>query len=1056
MDKFVQLKSYNDTGQETGNIYPITKAELVVLKDNSNLQQTITDIDKIKEDNQFINSKLDIVTNFKETDGMLTYKDKPIITDVKNILATQILETEDRKFLSSKEKQNLFGLEKNIQTQFNETLNLIKQKVRFRGRYNTYDDLILDITDPEDNDMVIVDNDVKNNSINVIYYYSDNQWISIKKDSGNGEGWIASNTEPINKQSLWLDISSADVVLRYFNGASWINISGLKEVPASKVIQSRNLRFVSDKSDSILSKLEENLENGKLMYDGKIIGNENNYIDDLLSTNSSTFSSNKINELLSKKQSALNYVAENASRKGKANGYAPLNELSKINKEFLTQYNYCIDSIENISDIISPEHGSICYVESTSDLYVYTTKNVWVLISQKDNDEIQINKSNYNSIRNPSSDDDELNGYSIGSLWINTEIKKAYICTNSEAGNAQWELMTGSSNISVGKIIDFILNPEDFLIDGSKYKSEIPKMDLDNDVLQIKSNNIELTLNNDYTLINNELKTYIIFKQKPTTQLIGKIYVKDVNDNQMLKSIYDINNNGKVDFAEVADKSKGFISWKSNTKYELYNLVSYNGTIYSCISEHISNENFEIEKWRILNSDSLDISEFTTNDLEPTPSRNYISTNQLSYVNMIPDIINKSTNNETLAILNKKDIESINKDIEVTNDKLANLKFTNLVDTEKVLKPYAFLRTDTDGKVIIADSHPLFPIKRIIDCTNKGYDSIDVLKFNNLEMINQSTEGIFTFDLNVKSSDLKDMPQIHEHGKVLISDGNNNKYVLADKEQLTMSIENFHYQILDNEWIEKNGKFETTIFHDMRSMNLLVSFTDNEFIEDKSITYQLLDDTHIKVFSNVKKTINCVINCALGAGNGYWQYIMDWKKIDFVDDSIVRSDRAYSSNKLNEILSSYCEKNQYYSKLVSDSKYAVKQLEHNHENKSILDSFSKDSSGNIMFENQRLLTGFQAFDISLEQLVNNEELTETYDFITISQQHKIQTILAAELLIKNISQDNASFQIRDGSFVLLDLQLKPNETQKYNLGISKKIKILTQGEVSTMLTISAL
>lgn len=1006
---------------------------------------------------------IEVLKELNEKDGNLTYKGKEIFGGSdSSILATQVIETEDRKFLSKKEKDSLVGIRENIQSQINITKIVAEERVRFRGRFNLYKDLINTILDPAECDMAFVDNDETQEDVSTIYYYTNNKWIRIKKDSTNGaNGWIASNVPPTNKNLLWVDVSSSDPILKYYNGSTWTDISGLKEVPAKKVIQEKDLRFVSDKSDAILNKMEEDSETGLLMYNGIVIGagsnNSGANIDDSSIAIDSTFSSFKINALLKGKQENLGFIPESTGNKGKANGYVPLNENSKIDKEFINLFNFSVTDIDARDEIQSPEYGSTCYIESTTELFVYTKQNEWLLVSKGNS--INTSKYNYNGTRNPVYDDDSSEGYDIGSIWINTLTKKAFICTNAEVGNAVWELMAGAVTLNIGEIIPFKLDPLSYTIENGKYKYEIPKMNLITDYIELTVNGHEAIKDVHYTIIEDETKTYILLEELLTDKdyIFGEIYKHDIKkaEEQMLKSVYDSNNNGKVDLAEISDKSKGFISWTKETRYELGEFILKDGALYSPVIAHTSGLIFEPDKWIMLKANPFDLNDFTTNDLASTTEKTYVTEEERMNVQTIPDLTNRVFQNEKNIGINERNITLLTNEKNVLKNRLDNLKFTNLKDTPNSLTPNAFLKVNKDGTNIINVSDPLFPIKSIIDSSGVKFDNIDTPKFANMRMENQTEDGVFTFKLDATTFDLNDMPKKHEHGKVLVSDVNNNKYVLANKEELTMSIENFSSIILEEEWIESGNKFEATVFHNMASENLLVSFTNDLKIEDKTITYQVLDNKNIKVFSPERKNIKCVINCALGAGNGYWQYLMDWSKIDFVDDSRIRDDRAYSSYKLANMLKSYALKNDYYTKTISDSKYAVKTLEHDHLNKLVLDDFNTDENGDVTFKNKRLLTEMNPLTISLEDLFDNAELTEVYDMKTIYTQNNLQAVIASEILVQNTGQDEATFQIKDGRFTLVTITLQPNEVQKYHLGISNKVKVFTKGKMMTMLTVSA-
>jgi len=83
------------------------------------------------------------------------------------------------------------------------------------------------------------------------------------------------------------------------------------------------------------------------------------------------------------------------------------------------------------------------WIDTTTDIkYTCTDATVgaavWIAIS----DDVQ---NNYSGIGGPGSNDDELSGYSVGSIWIETGQNRSYICTDASAGNAIWVLSTAQA-----------------------------------------------------------------------------------------------------------------------------------------------------------------------------------------------------------------------------------------------------------------------------------------------------------------------------------------------------------------------------------------------------------------------------------------------------------------------------------------------------------------------------------------------------------------------------------------------------------------------------------
>lgn len=975
------------------------------------------------------------------------------------ITAEQVIESTDRKFVNKTEKEALSGIQGNIQSQLNILKLLSDEAMKFKGRYNSYSAMIAANKNPNVGDTTFIDNDENQDNASTIYYYTGTNWLRIKKDKTNeNNSWVASNIAPSNKNLLWVDISQAKPALKWFNGATWEDISGLKEVPASIVTQERDLHFVDDRSLGLLGKMEEDVDTGLLMYNGIILGGNNNsteIIDDSKVSIDSTFSSYKINEELKNKQTALDFIPEDSSKKGVSNGYAPLDSNAKVDKKYLYESHFVVADEEERLLLTEMKEGDICYEESSTKFFMYSSDN-WQILSK--GDAIVLGRNNFNGERNPLYDDDEKSGYLPGSIWINKNINKAFICTDSTPNDAKWELMAGQVTLNIGEIIPFSVDFENVIIDQDVYKYEIPEMDLTADFAEISYNGIELVLNKDYTLEAGDSVTYLVMTSQieATDDVFGEVYKHDLAmaAEQMLKSQYDSNNNGKVDVAELADVSKRFLEWNPLKLYKVGEMVLKDNSIYVCSIEHISANTFEEDKWTMIIATAIGLDSFTTDDLKESDNNKYVTATEKTNIEQLPSVFNKLNSTANQVSTNTANISTLTNKTDTLKNRLDDLKFTNLTDTPSRLYENRYLRVNSDGSGITQVDNPTFPIKSIIDSTGTKYSNIDTPIFKHLEMTKQS-EDDYTFELRAKAIELLDMPNIHEHGKVLVSDVNNQKFVLADKEDLTMSIENFTKTIEENEWIENGDIYEHIIEHNMSSEALIVSFVDEFKIEDKNVTYEILDKSKIKALSNSNKKLVCTINCSLGAGNGYWQYLMDWSKIDFVDDTHIRPDRAYSSEKLTNMLKKYALKSDYYTKSVSDAKYSRLEYEHEHENASILNELGMDNDGDITFKGRRLLTEMNPSTISLDNIFNETDFVEVYDINSIYNDHHLQAILASEILVQNISNKEAVFKIKDGGMDLVNVTLLPNEVQKYHLGISNKIKIIVKGNVKTMLTVSA-
>lgn len=62
-------------------------------------------------------------------------------------------------------------------------------------------------------------------------------------------------------------------------------------------------------------------------------------------------------------------------------------------------------------------------------------------------------KANYSATDDPDADNDETEGYSIGSVWVNTATPKAFTCVDASEGAAVWSGGGGSVSIPIGAVL---------------------------------------------------------------------------------------------------------------------------------------------------------------------------------------------------------------------------------------------------------------------------------------------------------------------------------------------------------------------------------------------------------------------------------------------------------------------------------------------------------------------------------------------------------------------------------------------------------------------------
>ena len=188
---------------------------------------------------------------------------------------------------------------------------------------------------------------------------------------------------------------------------------------------------------------------------------------------------------------------------------------------------------------------------------------------------------------------------------------------------------------------------------------------------------------------------------------------------------------------------------------------------------------------------------------------------------------------------------------------------------------------------------------------------------------------------------------------------------------------------------------------------------------------------------------------------------------DFIDDNRIRSDRTYSSVKLESEFDKYTLKSNTYSKVESDAKYALKNNDHIHANMNVLKNFSESSDGKLLFGKKEILTDITPFVTQKGWTdVVNTDLSMIINMRSIYQEKNMKVIMNSEFLIRNtmpyISEDEPDYLdyvlrlvITEHNIVVLDTQIAPSTTQKYILGVSPDTKILVKGKFTANLCINS-
>lgn len=1002
------------------------------------------------------------------------------------VTANQVIETIDRKFVSATEKDALSGLTDNVQSKLNQHSRLLKEAMYYKGVYNSYSSMTMGNSNPERGWTTFVNIDETNDKAKSIYVYDGSAWVRVRSDK-NSAGWIAATTAP-STDVLWLDTSNpAEIILKYHNGLSWKEISGGSKLPisANDITEETDKRFITDKGLSIVGKLDEDKVSGGLMYNGVLLGGSNGAnIDDTTPGLDTTYSSIKINNLLGNKQDKLAYVPENTAMKNKANGYAGLDASGAVPLTSLpVQAKHMTYVVANEADRLAITTdtlvGDYSYEINTGKLYIrlgipnpqdpaYDANEYWEYIADSYKiKQAALNK--YDAQYNPSADDDELSGYGIGSIWINVNTKKSYICTDATAHAAKWDLMGGQVNLNANQIIPFLFDETlDGRVEGQK-RFLLPYFVEQESYIEVSLNGVELIQGKDYVITHDDNIAALYLDMQYETSISdiinGEIYHADVDkvEQYMMKGAYDSNNDGKVDRAEYADFVNGLGSWESGKSYKEGNLILKDGTIKIANKNFVSGLNYNEDNWDTLKAIAIDLSQFTTDDLVDFQDKRYVTDDEKLDIAKIKgiekDIIN--LNNEDTKINAK--ITTINSYIPNSTStanklinssqletELAKVNLKDLNDTPENYIPEAFLQVNTAGNAIEYTYEPRFPIMKVTDRKGNSFEDIYDLEISEFEK-KSFKDGKLVLDPKLRTTHLLDMPAINEHGAILVSNQTLMQYDLVPADELSISQENYYTEVQTSDWVDVNGdgsRYEFTVTHTLDSEALILSFTNMNKEQLRNVTYKIIDKSNVLLISDSDDAIRVTINCSLGVVNGYWNHIFDISKITLIDDKAPRTDRAYSSKKLEELISVFADKNDVYTKAECNNTFSLKTNEHTHANFNILNKISEDKLGNITYNGKTLLTEISGEAVRESQVFNHSTLTEIINVESIANANSVNSILASEIVIKNNSNDDMELLIKDGNLVLVNEKLPAQGVQKYNLGVSTGTSISVNGSGS--------
>ena len=1086
------------------------------------IDETLDDYYNKQEMQGLLSGKADLVHNHNN----LYYTKSEVQSMIENVSidflsAEQVVETNTRKFLNATQIDALSGIKDNVQTKINEFTQKFSESMFYKGKFKTNADMVKTLVNPANGWTATVEIDETQENVTTLYMYHtvNKGWFVIAKGGGGsaGGGFEVTTTgkPPTNQKLLWIDAIDPDkVYFKYHNGTEWrlittkiasTDVSG--QFPASKIDEGEDRKFISTTQKDILTNFTD--ENGVLNYRGvpfaTLDGAVKLVIDDSEPKTDRSYSSNKVVKLLETKQDKISFTPENSANKNKPGGYVGLDAFGKIPK---SSYEVIIPPLdENIkrSFKVTNEEERLaltglreydrCYEYATGKEYVYMNSKWSILM---DVSFLKTPKNNFTAVSPPMATDDIDLGYSVGSVWMNMNNGKVYICVNNEKGKALWQLIAGGDTfVNIGAIVPFKyesgLRPEntkDFQLpdayDGTK-----------EDYVEVSVDGIEKLQGKDYEIIEEPVGTFIIrFTNDitPEQTVFGEVYKYDasgINKDIMLKSEYDLNSDGKINQADMADYTKMLRTFETQKPYKVNEVILYNGIIYYSNSNFESGVAWDASKWNILSAKPIDLKDFTTNNLAEAYNKRYMTDKEKSDVATITSMTTNIENNKTEITGIKTDItktknennirfssiesklpkESSSTDQLVTNSKfketLDALTIRALADVDDNFIANSYLRVSADGKRVEYAFKPVFPIKKITDTRGKPFDDVTELEFKGFagDIFDPET-GKLTLKPELLSTDFADFPKEHDHGKILISNGINKEYELVNAEALTLSKENYYITISASSWVEdSDGTYYYDIDHPLESMALIIQCVDTNNELDSNIKYKIFSNTKVRVRSVSRKFLRVTINCSLGVTNGYWSHAFDVNKIQIVDDTRPRVDKAYSSQYLETKMQGFANREEHYTKEESNIKYAVKSLEHDHANKRILDKFNEDLNGDVFYGGRKLLTDIKAKSFSDAKLGQiSTSLAKIFDIENYMNLSQITALSASEVLIRNtnipsgnaVSDANKKIRIRimDGQITMIDGYLMPAEVQKYQLGISKSTTVYIHGNFDASMTIT--
>lgn len=972
----------------------------------------------------------------------------------------------------------------------------------YQGVFNKFTDLV-SLGTPKEGWIVTIKSDENNGGARSTYIYYGGAWVRFANI-----GWTSGSVAPSDKAQLWVDISGAAPEIKYWNGLTWESVAGVMGKTKSiqgftannyyaygEIILMNGLLYTakaSFTSGAAFNANDWNLVAGDMRksiydqdYDGVVdraefadvaqlaletslvqswkpntaytAGMQLVYLNEIYTvkndhTSPATFAADLANLDLT----ATGHHDKLWDIKGGDSSLGQYYHLSRTEHDLLARFKETAGKLQfdswNVGDMqksmYDKNNDGVVDKATTLDGMVATLAEVNYLQGTRSNVQTQIDSLTHGMVfrgfANTYADISTVipTPTAGDTIIVNADETKAGAKTFYTYGGAGWTYL-GPFTTSVR---DFTVAP---LVLGTETTGILPESMIDPAIARVANTHthINLPLLETYTQLDADIADAVTKKHTHANQALLDSYTQTNLDlANAVSKMHAHTNMAVLDY--FGTDASGNLIWRGSP---IQGTGSGGGI--------------------------SDLSAFTTNDLRDSLNKRYVTDADRSNLALLPGFItDMATINTTISNIRgviPTDASTTNKLISdsTLTTRLANLRVTNMLDVEPMIASSFVMTNSTGTKYTYKSSiRDLIKIQKVVDKAGTVFTDVPGLSFKSLTGTALPDGTVELVPGNLYSTDLKDMPTSFDTGKLLVSNATLMKYELKDIGELTNSKANFTTTIDEYSWSfdSSNNRYMAIVDHELNSHNLIVAFYDAAE-NYKSMSYRILSENEIMVYTTTAATTKVVVNCSQGAvGNGTGGTgggSTGVSVTDFIDDTRIREDKTYSSLMITNTLADYAKKATVYTKSESDARFSLKGTEHTHLNILTLNKFTEDLNGNVLFNGNKLLTSMKPF--FYQQSWSNENQADLNVILNVNDVYNVQqytAILESEFTIKNMipSVDETTdannmlhLVVSDGTLVVLDAQIAPESTQKYLLGISPNLKIMVRGTFSANYYITA-